>query len=305
MIKEITVKTALHYHDTKFASNYDLNIYRGCEHRCKYCFAQYSHKYLESDFFNDIYVKINVAEILDKELTKKTWKHDLINISGVCDCYQPIEKKYKIMPKVLEVLIKHKNPVFILTKSDLIARDYELIKELSDMTQVCISTTITTLDEDIRKKLEPNTCSSIDRLKMLSKFVGLNCKTNVMLMPIIPYLTDSRRNLEGIYRLCYETGIEHIIPAPLHLRGSLKRYFYSFLQKEFPDTFDKIVKLYDTAYVKKEYSKKLNKFLFNLKKKYGIYNLKNDLKVDNITDKINIFPKDNGGQLDLFGMTPK
>ena len=277
MIKEITVKTALHYHNTKFAANYDLNIYRGCEHRCKYCFAQYSHKYLESDFFNDIYVKTNVAEILDKELNKKSWKHDVINISGVCDCYQPIEEKYEIMPKVLEVLIKHKNPTFILTKSDLILRDYELIKELSNLTQVCISTTVTTLDENIRKKLEPNVCSSTNRLKMLSEFSKLNCKTNVMLMPIIPYLTDSKKSLEGVYRMCQKIGIKHIIPGSLHLRGSLKKYFYSFLEKEFPDTFNKITSLYDTSYVKREYTQKLNEFLFELKKKYKIYNLKNDI----------------------------
>lgn len=281
MIKEITVKSALYYHSTKFASNYDLNIYRGCKHMCKYCFAQYSHKYLESDFFNDIYVKTNIADVLDKELSKKSWKRDLINISGVCDCYQPIEKKYQIMPKVLNVLIKHKNPVFILTKSDLIIRDYELIKELSNLTYVCISTTITTLNENIRKRLEPNTCQAIDRLRMLSKFSELKCKTNVMLMPIIPYLTDRKSDLEYIYKICYKIGIKNIIPAPLHLRGSLKDYFYLFLEKEFSDTYAKIKKLYKNAYVDKEYKLKLNKFLYYLKNKYSIYSLNNDIPNSN------------------------
>ena len=127
--------------------------------------------------------------------------------------------------------------------------------------------------------------------------MGLNCKTNVMLMPVIPYLTDSKRNLEEIYRLCREIGIEHIVSAPLHLRGSLKKYFYSFLQKEFPDTFEKIVKLYNTAYVKREYSKKLGEFLLGLKRKYGIYGLKNDVD-ENAVRRENEY---NGGlQLDLF-----
>ena len=106
--KEIKAKSVLHYHDKKFASNYDLNIYRGCEHKCEYCFAQYSHKYLENDFFNDIYIKTNVAEILDKELTKKPLNHTQICICGVSDCYQPAEEKYKLMPDILKVLIKHK-----------------------------------------------------------------------------------------------------------------------------------------------------------------------------------------------------
>jgi DNA repair photolyase len=291
MIREILVKSALHYHDSRFASNYDLNIYRGCEHRCKYCFAQYSHKYLDGDFFDDIYVKTNIAEILDKELSKKTRKRDIVNISGVCDCYQPLEKKYKLMPDVLRVLIKHRNPVFILTKSPLILRDYDILAELSSKTTVYVATTVTTLEENIRQKIEPNGSSSMDRIKMLHEFTKLKCRTNVMLMPIIPYLTDDLKQMELVYRVCRDFNVGHVTPGILNLRGDLKEYFYEFLEAEFHDTFLKIKPLYRGSYVSRQYSEKLNKFLRQLKIKYGLYSV-------NCKFEDNDYNYD--GQLDLF-----
>lgn len=291
-IKEIEVKSALHYHDTKFASNYDLNIYRGCEHRCEYCFAQYSHEYLESDFFNDIFVKTNIAEILDKELTKKPLNDCQINICGVCDCYQPFEEKYQLMPQILKVLIKHKQPVFILTKSPLILRDYDLIKELAEKTNVCISATVTTLNEEIRKKIEPHTFPSIERIKAIGKFATTTkCETNIMLMPIIPYLTDSIYNIEEIYKTTKSYGIKNIIPGPLHLRGNLKKNFYKFLSLHFPDTYKNIQHLYKNAYISKDYSQKLNNFLLKMKKKYNLYSY----QMPDLQNNVYI-PK----QLDLF-----
>lgn len=273
--KEIEAKSVLHYHSTKFASNYDLNIYRGCEHRCEYCFAQYSHKYLESDFFDDIYIKTNVAEILDKELTKKPLNHTQICICGVCDCYQPAEEKYKLMPDILKILIKHKQSAFILTKPPLILRDYDLIAELISKTKSCISTSITTLDDSIRQKLEPHTFSTLDRLNAIKEFSKIpNCDTNVMLMPIIPYLTDTVINIENIYKISKYYKIKYIVPGALHLRGNLKKNFYNFLQKNFYETYLKIQHIYKNSYVSHEYLEKLNKFLIKMKKKYNIYSYK-------------------------------
>ena len=292
MFKEITVKSALHYHDKKFATNWDLNIYRGCEHNCEYCYAQYSHDYLNEKgaFFDDIFVKINIAEVLDKELSKKTWKNDLINISGVCDCYQPIEEKYELMRDVLKVLIKHKQRVFILTKSPLILRDYDLIDELSKKAFVNIAMTITTLEENIRGKIEPNTYPSLERLNALKGFTKLNCKTTLMLMPIIPYLNDDIKNIENIYKLASEANINNVISAPLNLRGLLKTNFFNFLKKEFPHTYEKMQHLYENSpYVQNEYEKKLYKFVNKLKQKYTFKKW---------CDKCNI--NDTGEQLDLF-----
>jgi DNA repair photolyase len=153
-----TSKIALPFH-------WDLNIYRGCEHGCNYCYAMYSHSYLEKKvekkdeyssakennggFFQRICVKTNIAEALEKQLGARTWKKELINIGGVCDSYQPAEAKYGLMREVLAVMIEFQNPVTISTKSDLILRDFDLLKELSELTYVNIAVTVTTMDEKL------------------------------------------------------------------------------------------------------------------------------------------------------------
>jgi DNA repair photolyase len=272
MIKEIRVKSALHFHDSRFAANYDLNIYRGCEHRCQYCFAQYTQDYLNGNFFGDIFVKTNIAEILDKELSKKTWKGDLIDVSAVCDCYQPLEERYELMRGVLEVLIKHKNPVFILTKSPLILRDFDLIGKLSETTKVCVGSSITTLDESISKKLEPGVVSGAKRLEMLREFASLKtCKTCIMLMPVIPYLTDTVKNIEDIFKIGKEYGVDALVCGILHLRGELKGKFFNFLSHNFPFTLKHLQRLYKTAYVSKSYDNKFELFLSKIRKRYGLY----------------------------------
>ena len=113
-LREITIKSALHYHENEMPCNWDVNIYRGCSHGCRYCFAQYSHDYLGAgNFFHEIYAKVNVAGVLDRELSRRKWKHARINLSGVTDAYQPAEAEEKIMPDVWKVLIRHRNhPAF-------------------------------------------------------------------------------------------------------------------------------------------------------------------------------------------------
>lgn len=272
MPEEIIAKTALHYHAKTFATNWDLNVYRGCGHLCKYCFAQYSHRYLASEnFFGDIFVKTNIAEVLDKQLSKRSWKFQPITVSGVSDCYQPIEKKYQLMPDVLKVFIKHENPITITTKSTLILRDIELIQKLNEVAEVSIGTSISAINESVRKKVEPGAVPAIERLKMLQKFSEIGIRTTVLLMPIIPLLTDNRDELEEIFRTTKEFGIGNILSWPLHLRGSTRKKFYSFLGESYPELIPKFDKLYKTSNVSKTYHKGLDHFISELRKKYELF----------------------------------
>ena len=192
--KELNAKSMLHYHERTFSTNWDANIYRGCEHNCRYCFAQYSHRYLEAkEFFKDIFVKSNAPEILTKELGKKKWGKFPVNVCGISDCYQPAEKKYKIMPRIIKAFIINKNPLVVVTKSTLLLRDIELIKELNTVTEVSIIISVSTLDEKKRTLIEPNTAPTLARLKMLKKFREIGCKTAVLFMPIIPYISDDEK----------------------------------------------------------------------------------------------------------------
>ena len=190
-IEEITCSTALNKLKRKIPYGWDLNIYRGCGHRCKYCYAIYSHEYLGEKDFSKVFVKTNIVKQLDKELGKPTWKREIINIGGVTDSYQSEETDFKIMPEILKTLIKHKTPAIISTKSDLILRDYDLIAELAKITYVNVASTITTMDEDVRKEIEPNSSKSSDRFNMLKEFRKTNASIGLHTMPIIPYLTDS------------------------------------------------------------------------------------------------------------------
>lgn len=117
-----------HIKTTRLPYHWDLNIYRGCEHNCEYCFAMYTHQYIEdTDFFHHIYVKKNIVEQLEKKLSSPSWKKEIINLGGVTDNYQPAEKSFQLMPEILKLMIRYKNPIIISTKSTLILRDLELI----------------------------------------------------------------------------------------------------------------------------------------------------------------------------------
>lgn len=277
----IQCKTALHSVRGGFPYKSDLNIYRGCENGCKYCFAIYSHKYMnksENDgpvhpsggYYDQIYVKTNVAEQLDKELSRPGRKRAVINIGGVCDSYQRAEEEFEIMPDVLKVMLKHKNPIIISTKTDLILRDFDLIDELSKYAFVNIASTITTADENLRAKIEPGAVSTKRRFDMLEKFGKTDATIGVHTMPVLPFLTDTPENLEAIFSKTKEIGAEYIIVQTLYLRSQTRKTYFEFIKAEFPELFEGMTHLYRTGSLDKEYKKEFYTMMNPLLKKYGL-----------------------------------
>jgi DNA repair photolyase len=272
-IKEIICKTALHYHDREFASNWDLNVYRGCGHRCIYCFAQYSHKYLDTEqFFDDIFIKTNVAEALNTDFSRRSWNGDPVNISGVTDGYQPLEKEYVLMPKIIETFIRHKNPMIITTKSTLLLRDIDLLKELNRVAGVSIQVSVSAIDEIIRKKIEPFASPSVERLEMISELNKWRIPCGVLMMPIIPHLTDNIENPEAIFKIARKNGAKTIIPQLLHLRGNTKNVFFNYVRSLFPGLESRIKPIYNGAYVNKNYLENFREKIRNLRKKHNFHN---------------------------------
>ncbi len=250
---------------------WDLNIYRGCEHGCKYCYAMYSHQYLGSEqYFSDIYIKTNIAERLEEQLGSPSWKREVVNIGGVTDSYQPVEAQYKLMPDILRLMIKYKTPCIISTKSDLILRDYDLIAELSKITYVNVAATITCMDERIRKNIEPGGAESAKRFEMLRAFSRTNASTGLHFMPIIPYLTDYPENIEWLYSRAKDSKVSYVLPGVLYLRGKTRQAFFDFIHTSYPDLYDRLRDLYKSGGAGKEYKDKLYSVVNAIKSKYGL-----------------------------------
>lgn len=266
-----TCKSALNKINSFLPYHYDLNIYRGCEHQCVYCFARYSHHYLnDNDFFHHIYIKENIVELLEQKLSSKNWNCDVINIGGITDSYQPIEKEVQLMPQILKLLIKYKTPAIISTKSSLILRDIELLKELSIVAGVQIACTITTLDQTLADILEPGASSVKERIETIQQLKEAGLTVGWHLMPIIPYLTGTRKNLSAIFKTAHMCDVDYMITSTLNLRGNTKQYFFSFLNQNFPNYYQPLWQLYHNKTKKQEYKKKLEELLKQFSLKYQI-----------------------------------
>lgn len=269
--KEITCTTACNRLKRKIPFAWDLNIYRGCEHGCRYCYAMYSHQYLNSEkYFDDIYVKTNIAELLEKQLSSPSWQREVVNIGGVTDSYQPVESHYKLMPEILKLMIRYKTPCIISTKSDLILRDYDLIAELASITYVNVAATITCVDENIRRDIEPGGVESMRRFKMLKEFSKTNASTGLHFMPIITYLTDNRENVELLYLNARESRVSYVLPGVLYLRGKTRQAFFDFILEKYPNIYESIKNLYRTGSAGREYKDELYKMVNELKVKYEL-----------------------------------
>ncbi|MBO7612022.1 MAG: radical SAM protein [Elusimicrobia bacterium] len=289
---EINCKTACNRINSDFLPfNWDLNIYRGCEHKCQYCFAVYSHKYMESNnFFDEIYVKKNIVECFEKQISSKRWKRTTVNIGGVTDSYQPAEKQYKIMPEILKLCIKYKVPVSLSTKSNLILRDFDLFEELATLVPVDIACTITTVNENIRKLLEPNASSIKDRFNNLKEFSKTNVNTGIFIMPIIPEINDSYENLSTLFKTAKENKVNYAITSILNLRGETKTNFLNFVKDKLPHLYNKIKAHYKYAYADTAYKKHLYGILNKIEKMYPL------------KEKEIVYPacEENDNQLSLF-----
>lgn len=271
MLKETEAKKVLTYHDDPFPTNWDVNPYRGCTIGCVYCFAKYSHTYLGlKDFNKDIIVKTNVAECLHKQLSSRNWEKSQIKIGGTTDLYQHAEQKYKLIPNILKVVNKHRNPVFIQTKSTLILRDIDLIEKISKNSIIDIASSVSTLDEKKRKILEPLAAPTEERIKMLGKFKDKCRNTILCVMPIIPYITDDEENIERIFSLSAEHDIDYTITSFLHLSGIVKIDFMKMVSEHYPAIYDSIDELYFRSKKNENYFAQKKKMIILLKEKYNL-----------------------------------
>ena len=252
-----------------------INPYRGCEFACKYCYARYTHEFMEMrdglDFERKIYVKQQTAWLLRQEL-KQVKPGQQIAIGTATDPYQPAEKRFEITHGILEELAQHPGlNIGIVTKSDLVVRDIDLLLRVAEHNTLSISLTITTLNTKLARILEPRAPRPDLRLDALAKLSTAGLKAGVICAPVLPAITDSPTALDKLVGATKEAGGRYISANTLFLKPCSASIFLPFLEKEFPDLAADYRKRYaDHAFVSKVYSKRLSDLMASLRKKHGI-----------------------------------
>lgn len=222
---------------------YSMNPYQGCEHGCIYCYARNSHEYwgysAGLDFERRILVKKNSAKLLEEKIKKKSWKAHPIVLSGNTDCYQPAEKEFQITKQCLEVLLKYKHPVGIITKNALILRDLELLKTLAKDNLVGVNISITSLSEKTRRVLEPRTATIKKRLETVKILSDHGIPVNVMLAPIIPSINS--HEILPLAKAASDHGAVSIAHTIVRLNGAIGEIFTDWIKKTMPDRAAKVL----------------------------------------------------------------
>lgn len=227
--------------DLKFA--YSINPYRGCEHGCIYCYARPSHEYLGFsaglDFETKIMVKFDAPRLLAETFRKKNWEPQLVVFSGNTDCYQPVERKLQLTRKCLEVFLEHRNPVGLITKNALILRDLDIFQEMAKLNLVHITISLTSLDPELIRKMEPRTSIPAERLRAIAQLASHGIPVGVNAAPVIPGLTDEE--VPAILKEAAARGATSASYILVRLPGAVKQLFVEWVQRELPDRAGKIL----------------------------------------------------------------
>ncbi|MCG3198328.1 MAG: hypothetical protein GHCLOJNM_02826 [bacterium] len=276
--------------------NLGLNPYRGCEHGCAYCYARPYHEYLGFssglDFETRILVKEDAPELLREELSSPKWRPQVIGLSGVTDCYQPIERRLRITRRCLEVLAEFRNPVTLVTKNRLVARDSDLLGELAGHRAAAVYLSITTLDPNLVQVLEPRTSRPEARLDAIRTLSRAGVPVGVMVAPVIPGLTD--HEMPTILKHAAEAGARFAAYIPLRLPLAVADLFEHWLTLHFPDRKEKVLNrvramrggsLNDTAFHRRMrgdglLAEQLNKVFKMARRKAGIGEARAELSTD-------------------------
>jgi DNA repair photolyase len=250
MMKEIQAKVLLSHvkqPDTWFGLKYNMNLYRGCMHRCIYCDSR-SECYQIDDFDGEVLVKANAIELLRKELASKRVK-GTIGLGSMNDPYMPLERRVELTKRALEVIAEFRFPVHIVTKSDLVLRDLELLKQIGRQNYAAVSFTITTFDDELGKKVEPGSPLVSARFRAMETLAESDVLTGVMMMPILPFIEDNEENITAIVERTHECGGSYIIPwFGMSLRDRQRAYYYDRLDELFPGLREKYERSYGEQY---------------------------------------------------------
>jgi DNA repair photolyase len=254
---------------------YTVNGYRGCSHACRYCFARPTHEYLEfncgNDFDTQVVVKTNVVDVLRRELSRPSWCRETVALGTNTDPYQRAEGRYALMPGIIGALAESGTPLSILTKGTLLRRDLPMIADAATQVPVGVSVSLAVGDAELQKQVEPGTPGPQARLGLIAAIreAGLDC--HVMVAPVLPYLTDSAEHLDNLLGDVAAAGATGVTVFGLHLRGSTRGWFMSWLSQNHPQLVGRYRELYRRgAYLPPSYRDELRAIAAPLIARHGL-----------------------------------
>lgn len=252
-----------------------INPYRGCEFGCRYCYARYTHEFMEmrdgAEFEQKIYVKQHAADLLRQEL-RRVKPDESIALGTATDPYQPAERRYEVTRGILEEFARHRGfELGIVTKSNLIVRDLELLKQVAKSNHLSAHITVTTLDANLARILEPRAPRPDLRLDAVRTLAQAGLRVGVSCCPVMPGITDSPADLESVIRAAAKAGADYVFANPLFLKPCSAAIFLPFLEQNIPHLVEIYRKRYqDRAFLPAAYGKRLSQLIARLREKYKL-----------------------------------
>ncbi len=271
--QEVTCRSALNA-VKGMPFNWTLNPYRGCTHGCHYCFARRYQTQFElgpDDHFSSvIFVKVNLVEVLRKELDKPSWVREQVALGTATDPYQPIEGHYKLTRGSLHALLAARTPIGLVTKGPMVVRDAEVLAELGRRAGCTVYMSVPTVDDEAWRALEPGTAPPLQRLRAVRQLRDAGVNAGVLMAPVVPGFTTQPARLEATIKAIAEHGAAFMGANLLYLKGGTKDHFMGFLEQQFPHLAGSYNRLYAGAYAKSEYVKAVRGMIDVLQERYDL-----------------------------------
>jgi DNA repair photolyase len=248
---------------------WSINPYRGCAHACVYCYARVTHWYLDQDGVNDwasrIYVKVNAPEVLRRELERSTWHREQVHLGTATDPYQPAEGTYRLTRRILEALRDHDTPAAIVTKSTMVVRDQDVLRQLAQGPGVAVLFSITTVDPGIAQEVEPDVPSPQKRLAALRTLAEAGIPVGVMLAPVLPGITDDEDLLAAVVEAAKAHGASALYTSALYLGDVTRQAYFDYLEHKRPELVAAYARLYRSTYAPRAYQQRLKEVVAAIK----------------------------------------
>jgi DNA repair photolyase len=270
---EIQCKSALN-RVRSMPFKWSLNPFVGCTHSCHYCYARAfyalgDHGNADEDFETRILVKVNVADVLRRELARPTWAGEQVALGSSTDCYQPVEGRYRLTRRLLEVLRDARNPMSMVTKSPLVIRDVDILSDLARFAKVRVFLTVTTVDPDVWRAVEPGTANPWKRFEAMRRLDAAGVPVGLLLAPILPGITDSVASLDAVMSAAKDHGARFLGTGTLRLAPVVKVHYLRFVGETFPDLLSRYQRAYPSTNAPRAYARALAARLERIRARHG------------------------------------